>query len=98
MKKFILILLVFISSFGFAQTIKQKDYYTIFRCDTVDSSFVEEYFIIQLSNYLGVGYLSVEFEPGTNFNIKIVEYKKKDSEITYRCTIELAEFFLREDD
>jgi hypothetical protein len=94
MKKFLTIIFIFISSLLYAQTTKQKDYYNIFRCDTVDTEIVEEYFITQLSNHLGVEYLVIEFKSNSNFEISNVEYMKKGSEIKYRSTIELAEYFL----
>jgi hypothetical protein len=43
---------------------------------------------------LGVEYLAIEFKSNSNFEISNVEYMKKGSEIKYRSTIELAEYFL----
>ena len=94
MKKFIVVFFIFVSNFFYGQSTKQKDYYTMFRCDTVDTEFVEEYFIIQLSKRLDVEYLVVNFKPNSKFVIDYVEYMKKGSKIKYRSSIELAEFFL----
>lgn len=97
MKKFLTVIFIFVSTLFYAQTTEQKDYYTIFRCDTVDTDFVEEYFMIQLGNHLDVEYLVIEFKPNTNFQIEKVEYKKRGSDLRYRCTIELAKFFLHKE-
>ncbi len=84
---------LFVSMTLFAQS-EQKDYYHIFRCDTVHSEIVEEYFITQMAKYLDVEFLSIEFSPNSLYKIEMVEYIKKGSTIKYRSTIEFAEYFL----